>query len=168
MGIKARPFLHILGAIFFTLLLFPFLFMGWIQMPADADVIEHFYKHKSEFTQLVEMLRAAPELQYISENLVLTCGPAEMEKFNYYKDLIDQTALFGLRSDAGQPRQIIFLRKDGYANAKFVKGYIYMNSEPDEIVASLDKGYRNLPPGSRLYKKIEENWYMYLAHQNNR
>ncbi len=167
MGIKARPFLHILGAIFFTLLFFPFLFIGWIQIPADTDAIEHFYNYRSEFTQLAEMLQAEKHIQYISENLVLTCGSSEMEKYNRYQDLINQTALLGLRSETGQPRQITFLRKDGYANAKFVKGYAFVNFEPYDIVASLDDVYKDLPPGSRLYKKIEKNWYIYLEHQSD-
>jgi hypothetical protein len=166
-GIKAHPFLHILGAIFFTLLIIPFMFIGWIQIPADADVIENFYNNRSEFKQLAEMLLEDSHVRYISENLVLTCGSPEMEKFNRYQGLINQTALFGLRSDAGQSRKITFLRKDGYANAKFVKGYVYMNSDPSDMVASLDGGYRDLPAGSRLYKKIEENWYIYLEHQSN-
>ena len=89
-----------------------------------------------------------------------------MEKFNRYRELINQTALLGLRSDAGQPHQFVFLRKDAYANAKFVKGVAYMNSEPHDIVASLDDDYKDLPPGSRLYKKIEENWYIYLERQS--
>lgn len=167
MGIKARPFLHILGAIFFILLIFPFLFIGWIQVPADADVIEHFYIHRSEFTQLLEMLRADPQIRYISEDLVLTCGSPEMEQFNHYQELINQTALFGVRSDSRQPRHMTFLRKDGYATAKFIKGYVYMHSEPHGLVVSLDDGYKDLPPGSRLYKKIEENWYIYLEHQSD-
>ena len=168
LGIKARPFLHILGAIFFALLIFPFLSIGWIQIPADVDVIEHFYNYRSEFTQLAEMLHADPQIRYISEYLVLTCGSPEMEKFNRYRDLIKQTALFGLRSDAGPPPYITFLRKDGYANAKFVKGYVYMNAEPHGLVVSLDDGYNDLPPESRLYKKIEKNWYIYLEQQSDR
>jgi hypothetical protein len=70
---------------------------------------------------------------------------------------LDQTKVFCLRSDADQHHQINFLRKDGYANAKFVKGYVYMNSEPHDIVASLDGGYRDLPAVARLYKKIEKD-----------
>ncbi len=166
-GIKAHPFLHMLGAIFFTLLIIPFMFIGWIQIPVDADVIENFYNNRYEFKQLAEMLLEDSHVRYISENLVLTCGSPEMEKFNRYQELINQTALFGLRSNFGPSQQITFLRQDGYANAKFVKGYVYMNSVPQDMVASLDDNYRNLPPGSRLYKKIEENWYIYLEHQSD-
>jgi len=167
MRIKARPFLHILGAIFFTLLIFPFLFIEWIQMPADADVIEHFHENKSEFSKLAEMMRLDQQIQYISESQFTPCESLEFERFSLYKDLMNQTALFGLRSHLGQPHHITFLRKDGYANAKFIKGYVYMNSEPQTIVRSLDSGFRHLPPGSRMHKKIEQNWYIYLEHQSD-
>jgi hypothetical protein len=133
MGIRARPFLHILGAIFFTILIFPFLFIERIQMPADADVTDHFYKHKSEFAELAEMLSEDSQIQYISESLVLTCGSPDTERFNLYQDLMNQTELFGLRSNSGPPRQISFLRRDCYPNAKFVKGYVYSNSEPQNL-----------------------------------
>ena len=39
--------------------------------------------------------------------------------------------------------------------------------EPYDIVASLDDVYKDLPPGSRLYKKIEKKWYIYLEHQSD-
>ncbi len=42
-----------------------------------------------------------------------------------------------------------------------------MNSDPHDLVASLDSGLRDLRPGSRQYKKIEENWYIYLEHQSD-
>ena len=166
-GIKARPFLHVLGAIFCTLLVFPFFVIEWIQMPADADVIEHFYKHRTEFTQMAEMLRADQQIQYISEGQFTPCESLEFERFSLYKDLMNQTKLFGLRLHSAQPRHITFLRKDCYPNAKFVKGYVYLNSKPRALVASLDDGYRDLPPGSRLHKKIEKNWYIYLEHQSD-
>jgi hypothetical protein len=129
----------------------------WIQIPPDADVIEHFYQHRSEFTQLAEMMRADQQIQYISESQFTPCESLEFGRFSLHKNLMNQTKGFGLRSDADQPHQINFLRKDGYANAKFVKGYVYMNSEPHDIVASLDGGYRDLPAGARLYKKIEKD-----------
>lgn len=167
MGIKARPFLHILGAIFFTLLIFPFFFIEWIQIPADADLIEHFYTHRSKFMQLAEMLRADQQIQYISENQYAPCESLEFERYSLYKDLMNQTQLFGLHSHSGQPRYITFLRKDCYPNAKYVKGHVYLNSEPRALVTSLNDRYRDLPPGSRRYKKIEKNWYIYLEHQSD-
>ena len=130
-------------------------------------ILENFYNNRYEFKQLAEMLLEDSHVRHISENLVLTCGSPEMEKFNRYQELINQTALFGLRSNFGPSQQITFLRQDGYANAKFVKGYVYTNSVPQDMVASLDDNYRNLPPGSRLYKKIEKNWYIYLEHQSD-
>ncbi len=167
MGIRARPFLHIMGFVFFLVLIFPVLFIERIQMPADADVTDHFYKHRSEFSKLAEMLSEDQQIQYLSQSLVSRCGPLEDERYSQYKDLIDQTALLGVRSNSGQPRHITFLRKDCYANAKFVKGYVYMNSEPQIIHVSLDSDYRDLPPGSRMYKKIEKNWYIFLEHQSD-
>ena len=112
-------------------------------------------------------MRADQQIQYISESQYAPCESLEFERFCLYKDLMNQTKVFCLRSDADQPHQINFLRKDGYANAKFVKGYVYVNSEPHDIVASLDDSYRNLPPGSRLYKRIDENWYIYLERQSD-
>ena len=86
-GIKARPFLHILGAISCILIIFPFLFIEWIQIPADADVIEHFYQHRFEFTKLAEMMRADQQIQYISESQFTPCESLEFERFSRYKNL---------------------------------------------------------------------------------
>ena len=166
-GIKARPFLHILGAIFSTLLIFPFLYIERIQIPADAEVTHHFYKNQSKFLKLVEMLSEDQQIHYISPSLVLRCGPLEVERYRQYTDLVNQTALLGLRSHWDRAREIAFLRKDCYANANFIKGYVFMNSEPHHTVASLDDGFKELPAGSRLYKKIEKNWYIYLEHQSD-
>lgn len=163
--IKARPFLHILGFILFLIIIFPFLFIERIQMPADIDVAEHFYRNKSEFTKLAEMLSEDNQVRYISQSLVSPCDLLEGERFGQYKDLIDQTELLCIRSNAGQPQEITFLRKDCYATSKFVKGYVYANSEPHTLKASLDDGYRDLPRRSRMHKRIEKNWYIYLEHQ---
>ena len=163
--IRARPFLHILGFIFFLIIISPVLFIEWIQLPADNDVAEHFYKNKSEFAKLAEMLSDDNQIQYISESLVSPWGLIEGERFGQYKDLMDQTELLCIRSNAGQPQEITFLREDCYATSKFVKGYVYAISEPHTPKASLDGDYKDLPPRSRMYKRIEKNWYIYLEHQ---
>ena len=59
----------------------------WIQIPADADVIENFYQHRSEFTQLAEMMRADQQIQYISESQFTPCESLEFERFSRYKNL---------------------------------------------------------------------------------
>jgi len=161
--IKAHPFLHLLWFLLCLAIISPF--FSSCQPQADVDMIKHFHEHKAEFTSLLEMLRENPKLEAISDSGKISPeGVIDNKRVHQYRTLMERANLRSISAYWGWPGGIKFrLEGDGYS-LRFDKGYTYSAVEPQPIKDSLDDSYDDLTPYASVYRRIENNWYIFLKN----
>lgn len=168
LSLKARWILAI------TVVVVPIVFFGapvfkGLSRPNDRDLVAQFQKQKGQFQELVGIFKAHDKVRSI-ENSGVTSEP-------YRNATLAEVGL----SAANYARSIQLLKECGSAVAirdeeeiRFAvagfgwasKGYriaiTYRTSEPTPKIANLDDFRKSKSEWEQAYRKIEDNWYLWI------
>jgi hypothetical protein len=144
-------------------------------LASDESLISHFERHRPAFETLVQMVHDDSNLLSVGNDYVSIKGnPAwrsdreegfSTRRWNEYKALFAQLGLHRVSVDSG----IVYLvagsvastEIDGFTDGVVIsKDYAYSENPPLPLVESLDD--TNFDTTKHLYKRIDENWYLYF------
>ena len=141
--------------------------------PKESAVIQNFYKHRSAYERLRDMLLEDRELDRVADwgvqttNTVVTSKPPAgdfpLKRYNEYLALLKETDAVGAFRDRGDPSESVgvLVYASGWARDTRHVTICWLAREPVNSVASLDDFYRTPKPRSPVYKRIEGNWYIW-------
>ncbi|HMV84746.1 MAG TPA: hypothetical protein PKA34_16575 [Blastocatellia bacterium] len=151
---------HTIGSLFAVLLLFC---NGCASKhKSDQEMIAQFQAHKTEFSQLLDMLKADKGLKYFAHGVTLPespdSGDISQERRQEYQKLFTRLGLDALRdlSNNGSRDEVWFFTSIPGARQSTFKHYAYVVQPGKETVVDLDQGASKLKP----YRHIEGNWYL--------
>jgi hypothetical protein len=144
---------------------------GDIPHQSDMEMLTNFETHKSEFRQLVEMVRLDKDkfhqMGELSSQEYLSKRGISQSRIEEYQQLCHEFNLSGgviIYDDAETVE--LTVSTQGMAVSGSSKGYIYRKIPPENIVPDIEAylvSYRQntqLNPAFPVYRHIEGNWYL--------
>lgn len=140
---------------------------GVIRLPSrhsDAAMEAHFWQHREQFDQLARMSNEDSLMTVITYDSTYSRTSIEPlfseERWGQYRNLFREISLTrGLRRR--EDGAIIFTYREGYLGLR--KGYVYSEKPLQPSVDSLEDTKVSSESIETIYKKIDENWYMYRS-----
>ncbi len=148
--------------------------------PTDDEMLQNFQQHRAEFEQLRIMVSADRGLQRVDQDWTKPDDPAAIgiskERIAEYRRMFRRLGIPRGFQCYGDRSEITFIaHAEGLAVAGHAKNYVWSQSEPDELVDSIDRfrvqeirQYRDYLDGKtktfqkhwNVYRRIEGNWYL--------
>jgi hypothetical protein len=160
----------VLALLVVSLLTLPMLCARTGNLPKDAEMIAHFEKFRTEFDELQTMCRAEPRACYSIERTAsdipsTTSHQIPKDRQPRFEELMRKVELkeVGVCSNCA----VVWYPVKKISSLSWTeKGYAHSISNLSPLTESLD-GYkfdRTLNWQPRLYRRIGENWYLYLDY----
>lgn len=129
----------------------------------DAVLIQNFHDHRSEFEQLRSMLERDDHIFRIDDDW--TDPPnISQEKVEEYRQLFAVVGTPRGFYNRRNPLRIEFIASArGWVTSGSMKGYVYLEERPEEVVNDLDRFHNGAGSVERsALRHIEGNWYLYF------
>ncbi|MBN2641488.1 MAG: hypothetical protein JXR78_07540 [Victivallales bacterium] len=132
--------------------------------PDDLAMQQIFDKNKSVFMELAQMKKKDSQVEWIhrSNN---TSRPASINqaRWNKYMELMNK---INIKSLLSKENSVMFYPDQPMRSTLYEKGYIYSVLKLEPVYEVLDKEQSNAKPYSTIYKKIDDNWYLFFINLN--
>lgn len=143
-------------------------------LPNDKTLEENFRRHESEFNELIKMskidsrvIRIADDFTWLDTNANWPRPEGEIgfskERWNEYRNAF---RVLGLRQGLMRPTdtETIFLIASGTGTVSSgsSKGYAYSSKPLSPLSDSLENISRELLSQHTVYKKLEDDWYLFF------
>jgi len=136
--------------------------------PSDADLIAQFLEHRRDFDRVLEMLRADSPTWRVDPTWIDPQGSLSEARWEEYRHLFEKLSLE--RGVAREPAS---------GNVQFIssswgiaigpggsKGIFYSEHSLARLYPSLDLTPEELPETEFAYRRIDENWYLFVMAHN--
>lgn len=147
--------------------------------PSDDILIETLVSNRSDFETLVEMMDEDTNhiaLHKVAKDYILYNrgeeGTIDKQRFQEYRDLLDKLNLHSITHYSTRNEESFQIKAyvhGGMPEGGVYKGYTYFcGGFPERLksslVESLEYDPQTYEPGTFLYRKIDENWYLWLIY----
>ena len=139
--------------------------------PTDANLLSGFNANRADFANVAEMILADRKTQKVHLTYVRGASPAEA-RLKEYRDLLKKIGVQSVdrwdRQDENDQSLVEFTAFAGgaFPDDGIYKGIMYCPVRLPErfagdVVPSLDAvDRRNVKEGTKLFQKIDDNWYL--------
>jgi len=133
--------------------------------PPDAQLLERFRNHRSEFARVVEMLKEDEKLRHLRASSITPKDAIDGKRHYYYRNLLFQIGVDVVHQWPGGVR--VIFAPDALTPLGREKGYVYSEKTLEPLRESLDLKDREVTPYAKYYRHIEGYWYLYYDNPSD-
>lgn len=147
---------------------------GCSRPPSDKNMQKHFIDNKEIFGRLIQMLQEDKTVNWISEQFILPEGSLKPERKGQYLGLMNKAGVrhISIKSRANvsgtstmksEKHEVGPVSFGTFNSSGVLKGYTYSTQTLSPIYDSLDERPVSLKAYEFGYKRISDDWYLYLS-----
>ena len=137
----------------------------------DEQMISNFQEHRSEFEQLLEMIRSDKGLLRVDDTWTLPEDPQTIgvsrDRINEYRNMFYRVGVpRGFSAPESRESIELIATTKGLSVTGSAKGYAWLASRPVVVVDDLDTYWSKDGKSFRAFRHIEGNWYLWFDYED--